>query len=48
MLQTMLFLGYVLAAGVVYTTIEGWNYLNSVYYVVSTFHAISLCADHYH
>lgn len=33
MLQTMLYLGYLLAAGAVYSRIESWNYLDSVYYI---------------
>lgn len=36
MLQTMLFLTYVLAAGAVYSDIEGWDYLDSTYWVVVT------------
>lgn len=35
MLQTILFLTYVLSAGAVYSRVEGWVYLDSCYYVVS-------------
>ncbi|KAK4549420.1 hypothetical protein LTR36_006417 [Oleoguttula mirabilis] len=40
MLQTMLFLGYILAAGEVFSVIEGWVYLDGVYYVVVTLFTI--------
>jgi potassium channel subfamily K len=40
MLQTMLFLGYLLAAGAVYSHIEGWDFLDSVYYVNVTLFTI--------
>ena len=36
MLQTILFLSYVLAAGAVYSQIESWSYLDSTYFVVVT------------
>ena len=31
--QTTTFIGYILAAGAVYSRIEGWDYLDGVYYV---------------
>nr|POF20121.1 outward-rectifier potassium channel tok1 [Quercus suber] len=37
MLQTMLLLGYILASAAVYTKIEGWNFLDSVYFMVITY-----------
>lgn len=40
MLQTMFFLGYLLAAGAVYSSIEGWDYLDAVYYVNVTLFTI--------
>ena len=40
MLQTMLFLGYLLAAGAVYTKIEGWDFLDSVHFVNVTLFTI--------
>lgn len=40
MLQTMLYLGYLLAAAAVYTKIEGWNFLDSVYYINVTLFTI--------
>ena len=40
MLQTMLFLGYVLAAGAVYAKIEDWIFLDGVYYVIVTLFTI--------
>lgn len=40
MLQTILFLGYVLAAGGVYSRIEGWDFLDAVYYVNVTLFTI--------
>jgi len=40
MLQTMLFLGYVLAAGAVYTRIEDWIYLDACYFIVVTLFTI--------
>jgi len=40
MLQTILFLGYVLAAAGVYSRIESWSYLDGVYYVVVTLFTI--------
>lgn len=36
MLQTILFLAYVLAAGAVYSDIEDWSYLDATYFVVVT------------
>lgn len=36
MLQTMLFLGYVLAGAAVYAKIEGWLFLDAVYFMVIT------------
>lgn len=42
MLQTILFLGYLLAAGAVYSRIEGWDYLDAVYYVNVTLFTIGL------
>ncbi|KAK5561851.1 hypothetical protein LTR46_000656 [Exophiala xenobiotica] len=42
MLQTMLFLGYLLAAGAVYSRIEGWDYLDAVYFVNVTLFTIGL------
>ena len=40
MLQTILFLAYVLAAGGVYSLIEGWSFLDSTYFVVVTLFTI--------
>ena len=40
MLQTILFLGYVLAAGGVYSVIEHWPYLDANYFVVVTLFTI--------
>ncbi|KAI7210917.1 voltage-gated potassium channel [Hortaea werneckii] len=40
MLQTILFLAYVLAAGGVYARVEGWDFLNSVYYIIVTLFTI--------
>ena len=40
MLQTILFLGYVLAAGAVYAKMEGWVFLDAVYYIVVTLFTI--------
>lgn len=40
MLQTLLFLGYLLAAGAVYSNIEDWEYLDAVYYVNVTLFTI--------
>lgn len=40
MIQTILLLGYILAAGVVYSTIEGWVFLDGVYMVVVTLFTI--------
>lgn len=40
MLQTILFLSYVLAAGGVYAAIEGWTYLDANYFVVVTLFTI--------
>ena len=31
--QTTTFIGYILAAGAVYSKVEGWDYLDGVYYV---------------
>lgn len=36
MLQTVLFLAYVLGSAAIYSKIEGWNYLDSVYFVIIT------------
>lgn len=40
MLQTILYLGYLLAAGAVYSKIEGWDFLDSVYYINVTLFTI--------
>jgi potassium channel subfamily K len=40
MLQTMLFLGYVLAAGAVYARVEDWIYLDACYFIVVTLFTI--------
>lgn len=40
MLQTMLFLGYILAAAAVFSRIEGFVYLDGVYYIVVTLFTI--------
>ena len=40
MLQTILFLTYVLAAGGVYCKIEGWNFLDAVYFTIVTLFTI--------
>ena len=40
MLQTIMFLGYLLAAGAVYSHIEGWDYLDAVYYINVTLFTI--------
>ncbi|KAK5131243.1 hypothetical protein LTR08_001212 [Meristemomyces frigidus] len=40
MLQTILFLGYVLAAGAVYAQIENWIFLDGVYYIIVTLFTI--------
>jgi potassium channel subfamily K len=40
MLQTTLFLSYLLAAGAVYSRIEGWNFVDAVYYVNVTLFTI--------
>lgn len=42
MLQTMLFLGYLLAAGAVYSRVEGWEFLDAVYFVNVTLFTIGL------
>ena len=33
MFQTTTFIGYILAAGAVYSKVEGWDFLDGVYYV---------------
>lgn len=40
MLQTILFLAYVLGAGAVYSTLEGWQYLDANYFVIVTLFTI--------
>jgi len=40
MLQTILFLAYILAAGAVYARIEGWVYLDAVYFTIITLFTI--------
>ena len=40
MFQTVTFLGYLLAAGAVYSRIEGWDFLDAVYYVDVTLFTI--------
>ena len=40
MLQTILFLTYVLCSGAVYSTIEGWSYLDATYFVIVTLFTI--------
>lgn len=40
MLQTILFLAYVLCAGAVYQVVEGWSYLNSTFFVIVTLFTI--------
>lgn len=40
MLQTILYLGYLLAAGGVYSVIEGWDFLDAVYYINVTLFTI--------
>lgn len=42
MLQTILFLGYLLAAGAVYCRVEGWDFLDAVYFVNVTLFTIGL------
>ncbi|OAP57178.1 hypothetical protein AYL99_07916 [Fonsecaea erecta] len=42
MLQTILFLGYLLAAGAVYSRIENWGFLDAVYFVNVTLFTIGL------
>ncbi|KAI1619708.1 potassium channel-like protein [Exophiala viscosa] len=42
MLQTMLFCGYLLAAGAVYSRVEGWDFLDAVYFVNVTLFTIGL------
>nr|POE75552.1 outward-rectifier potassium channel tok1 [Quercus suber] len=37
MLQTMLLLGYILAGAAVYSRIEGWIFLDSVYFMIITY-----------
>ncbi|KAK4695969.1 hypothetical protein P7C71_g1875, partial [Lecanoromycetidae sp. Uapishka_2] len=40
MIQVLLFLGYLLAAGAVYAKIEGWDFLDAVYYIDVTLFTI--------
>ena len=40
MLQTILFLTYVLCAGAIYSSIEGWQYLDAIYFTVVTLFTI--------
>lgn len=40
MLQTIMLLGYLLAAGAVYSSIEGWIYLDAVYFINVTLFTI--------
>lgn len=40
MLQTIMYLGYLLAAAEVYSYIEGWNFLDAVYYINVTLFTI--------
>lgn len=40
MLQTILFLAYVLASGAVYSDIEDWPYLDAIYFVIVTLFTI--------